>query len=480
MESTGMPGQIQVSQKTADLLRALGKEGWLTQREDLVEAKGKGSLVTYWLKPSMVNTIASGTSSGTEQRDCSSKIITNDRKFNVITSSDNTSRLVDWNVGVFRDLLLRLLASRGTSASTNMDAPIREKVVEVEGHPIDEISEILEIPRLMRKHSVDHNVENHDLKLNDMVETQLRDFIRTVAHLYKSNPFHNFEHASHVVMSTMKLLDRIRNHQQNTKMYHEIENMNQTMSLYLDPLTEFGVVFAALIHDADHLGMSNQQLIQETIPIAQLYQNKSIAEQNSIDVAWHLFMQPTFDALRHCMFTTIHDLRRFRQVVVNSVLATDIFDKDLKTFRDIRWEQVFTHSSSSSINCHSSNNEMTLQRKNAIVIEHLMQASDVVHTMQHWKVYQKWNRRLFLETYVAYQQGHTAHNPSHDWYDGELWFFDNYVLPLAKKLRTCGVFGVSSDEFFDYAVDNRAEWEKKGKDIVVGWEQEIIMNTTKW
>jgi hypothetical protein len=85
-----------------------------------------------------------------------------------------------------------------------------------------------------------------------------------------------------------------------------------------------------------------------------------------------------------------------------------------------------------------------------------------------------------LETYVAYQQGHTAHNPSHDWYDGELWFFDNYVLPLAKKLRTCGVFGVSSDEFFDYAVDNRAEWEKKGKDIVVGWEQEIIMNTTKW
>ena len=27
-----------------------------------------------------------------------------------------------------------------------------------------------------------------------------------------------------------------------------------------------------------------------------------------------------------------------------------------------------------------------------IVIEHIIQASDVSHTMQHWHVYQKWNK----------------------------------------------------------------------------------------
>lgn len=49
---------------------------------------------------------------------------------------------------------------------------------------------------------------------------------------------------------------------------------------------------------------------------------------------------------------------------------------------------------------------------------------------------------------------------------GELWFFDFYVIPLAKKLAECGVFGVSSDEYLAYAVANRDEWASKGKDIV--------------
>lgn len=39
-------------------------------------------------------------------------------------------------------------------------------------------------------------------------------------------------------------------------------------------------------------------------------------------------------------------------------------------------------------------------------------------------------------------------------------------IPLAKKLRECGVFGVSCDEFLDYATDNRTEWEAKGVELV--------------
>jgi hypothetical protein len=30
--------------------------------------------------------------------------------------------------------------------------------------------------------------------------------------------------------------------------------------------------------------------------------------------------------------------------------------------------------------------------------------------------------------------------------EGEIGFFDFYIIPLAKKLKECGVFGVSSDE----------------------------------
>jgi hypothetical protein len=95
-----------------------------------------------------------------------------------------------------------------------------------------------------------------------------------------------------------------------------------------------------------------------------------------------------------------------------------------------------------------------------------MQASDVAHTMQHWHVYQKWNRRLFDEMYTAYKAGRMEKDPSTFWYKGELGFFDNYIVPLAKKLKDCGVFGVSSEECLAYAMENRREWESKGHMIV--------------
>lgn len=52
------------------------------------------------------------------------------------------------------------------------------------------------------------------------------------------------------------------------------------------------------------------------------------------------------------------------------------------------------------------------------------------------------------------------------WYRGEIGFFDNYIVPLAKKLKDCGVFGVSSDECLTYALQNRNEWEERGQAIV--------------
>ena len=67
---------------------------------------------------------------------------------------------------------------------------------------------------------------------------------------------------------------------------------------------------------------------------------------------------------------------------------------------------------------------------------------------------------------AAFQSGRANHNPSLGWYEGELGFFDHYVIPLAKKLKDCGVFGVSSDEYLNYALENRREWAKKGEQVV--------------
>jgi hypothetical protein len=214
-----------------------------------------------------------------------------------------------------------------------------------------------------------------------------------------------------------------------------------------------------LIHDVDHRGVPNSQLVKEKTPLAEFYKGKSVAEQNSVDLAWGLLMDERFANLRRSIYTTKKGLERFRQMVVNSVMATDIFDKDLKDLRDSRWAKAFSGDIAET-------KEVARNRKATIVIEHLIQASDVSHTMQHWHVYRKWNERFFLECYQAYQDGRAATDPSENWYKGEMGFFDFYIIPLAKKLKNCGVFGKSSDEYLNYAATNRKEWELKGEEVV--------------
>jgi hypothetical protein len=78
--------------------------------------------------------------------------------------------------------------------------------------------------------------------------------------------------------------------------------------------------------------------------------------------------------------------------------------------------------------------------------------------------------------YLAYKNGRIAVDPSEGWYEGELRFFDNYVIPLARKLETCSVVGGSSDEFLQYAITNRNEWEVRGQDLVKSMVQEVGSN----
>ena len=155
-------------------------------------------------------------------------------------------------------------------------------------------------------------------------------------------------------------------------------------------------------------------------------------------------------------------------------------DKELKELRNLRWERAFSNETASvaesslssrsdgrrSAVATSSTTLDQVNRKATIVIEHVIQAADVSHTMQHWHVYRQWNERLFAELYQAWQQGRGERNPAEFWYEGEIGFFDFYIIPLSEKLRDCGVFGVTSDENLSYATANRAEWLRRGREVV--------------
>lgn len=160
---------------------------------------------------------------------------------------------------------------------------------------------------------------------------------------------------------------------------------DHTYGITSDPLTQFACVFAALVHDADHHGIPNSQLVKEKTKESIAYNNRSVAEQNSLDLTWALLMDERYADLRDTICSTQDEFNRFRQLTVNLVMATDIMDKDLKTLRNDRWDKAFHKtpekaplSSDGSV----SNDDENKNRKATIVIEHLIQASDVAHTMQ--------------------------------------------------------------------------------------------------
>ena len=485
IESTGERGKIHISQETTDLLIASGKKHWLNKRAEKVSAKGKGVLQTYWLDmragtKATGSVVSMSSASDVNPEEDAGTLLQMSRHGDddalrqatyvdypkLAKVDEKVARLVDWNVDLLRRSLKQIVARRDVAlGGEELDSPC---LATAPGSTVlEEVKEIITLPNF-NDQSSQNEVDSDSIDLGEDVKAELHDYVATIALMYRENPFHNFEHASHVTMSVVKLLSRIvapsEIQVEDNKFASSLHD--HTYGITSDPLTRFACIFSALIHDVDHVGVPNSQLIQENAAIAAIYKNKSVAEQNSVDLAWDLLMGNQYDNLRSTIYATADELKRFRQLVVNSVMATDIMDKDLKVLRNGRWDKAFNEAS-------QQNSLEAVNRKATIVIEHLIQASDVSHTMQHWHIYRKWNQRLFTEMYKAYVEGRAGTDPSEFWYKGEIGFFDFYIIPLAKKLKDCGVFGVSSYEYLDYAERNRAEWESKGQEAVEAMMEKV-------
>jgi hypothetical protein len=467
-----------VSVATANLLSAAGKEHWVTRREDMVIAKGKGAMISYWLLPKSRKGTSVSSAHSTADGQIEGSL---EKALPEAATLIKHERLINW----ITDLLfgyVRTIAATNEAMEVPRDPPDMLVYSPPDGKTcLDEVVEVIKLPKFGAEACL--NQINLDIEISPVVIEQLRDVVTTIANTYHDNPFHNFDHACHVTMSVEKFITRIVNpdideqdiianpdlDDKDLKSAEGIASIlhDYTHGINSDPLTLLAIVFSALIHDTDHRGVSNVQLCKEDEAMAALYRSKSVAEQNSLDIAWSVLMQEEYAELRATLFATRADLLRFRQAVVNIVLATDIFDKELNDLRKARWDRAF------------GDDEVGHDLRATIVIEHIMQASDVAHTMQHWHVYRKWNYKLFDELLTAYKQGRMGADPSTFWYKGELGFFDNYIIPLAKKLKDCNIFGASSDECLNFALQNRQEWETRGEAIVASMTKQIEAATLK-
>jgi class 3 adenylate cyclase len=208
IESAGMKSRVHISVEVAKLLQEHGKNTWCVKREDAAVAKsGKLDIETYWLvvgengylgpeaksnAPAKVDVIAGG-----------------NRKFGDTTLADLEAsidpkmlRLVAWNVEIMKKLLQQIIAKRNAALNkkaTAEELAAKEKLISRRTNCLDEVVEIIHLPKFDAQ-AYKHQENPNKIVIPANVVEQLRLFVTTVAAMYRDNPFHNFEHASHVTM----------------------------------------------------------------------------------------------------------------------------------------------------------------------------------------------------------------------------------------------------------------------------------------
>ncbi|GLE10969.1 hypothetical protein PINS_up023261 [Pythium insidiosum] len=133
-------------------------------------------------------------------------------------------------------------------------------------------------------------------------------FATNVANYYRSNPFHNFQHAFHVLL-TMHVMLRCE------------------CRKYFSGVEIFSMLLAALCHDVDHPGNTNDFELKTLSPMALTHNDDAVLERHHCRVTFIILNHKSSKILQH-----LDDARykRVRQLIIHCILATDMskhFDK---------------------------------------------------------------------------------------------------------------------------------------------------------
>lgn len=278
--------------------------------------------------------------------------------------------------------------------------------------------------------------------LSSNVKEQLHDYVHLIASLYnnkRDRACRSLEHAAHVIMSVVKFLHRMIPSSPDESIAPELQ------ALFLDPVTPFSCILAALVHDIEY---------HSTTRVGTPASN----EQNSLHMAWALLIQSNFSVLRQAIWGGEEtELRRFQYLWVRMVLATEVERHDMVLRRQpskIKKDSVSQR--------HLSAPRLPPAQGAMKLLEYVMQASDISHRMQHWHTYRKWTELLWHES--------ASRGREKLFYDQELQYMNEYVLPLTEQLRdawdTVRGRQHSMEDIHRAAMKLRDEWKERGQSIV--------------
>lgn len=135
-------------------------------------------------------------------------------------------------------------------------------------------------------------------------ESKLRRFLRAAQALHDSqnNAFHNFSRA----VSSLQFVFRVVESEEGRR--------------HLDEVACLAALFAGLVNNLDHPGVNNYFHTATVTPLALKYNGISVNENHHAATAFRLLLEPQNNFVS---FLSPAEFARFREMVIESILATD-------------------------------------------------------------------------------------------------------------------------------------------------------------
>eukprot|EP00605_Chrysophyceae_sp_TOSAG23-4_P001574 GSChrysophyteH1.ASY1.ANO1.1727.1 assembled CDS len=277
---------------------------------------------------------------------------------------------------------------------------------------------------------------------DDDSHRKLENLLSAVQKGYMYTPYHNFAHACHVFMNTFVLL--------------------QDSVIAFTRVERAALLFGAIVHDLEHQGVPNAQLVKEGSPLALKYSNSSVAENNSIDVALELLERPDKDIFGF----SPPESQRFSSLLRAIILATDIADREriAGLYSDLD-KAIFIPEPGWTEDPQTATPDVDSHRQLLLCL--FMKAADVGAPFQEASCSDAWAQRFYNECRNAHKTGRADAIVNDRFVPGQIGFYDSYLKHLNEVLASTGAVSTRLTDAMTTNLKNlRQSWVEDGTRIV--------------
>ncbi|XP_021345883.1 calcium/calmodulin-dependent 3',5'-cyclic nucleotide phosphodiesterase 1-like isoform X2 [Mizuhopecten yessoensis] len=204
-------------------------------------------------------------------------------------------------------------------------------------------------------------LQKYDLISKFKISTSVLDsFLLAIEQGYSKykNPYHNLLHGAdvaqtvHFVLSQSKLAD------------------------WLTDLEVFATIIAALIHDYEHTGTTNNFHIMTGSEVAILYNDRAVLENHHISASFRMMKTDECNIVANL---SREEFREFRNLVIDMVLATDM---------SFHFQQIKNMKNLMAM-------PENIDKSKALSL--VLHCADISHPAKDWSIHQRWTELLLEE-----------------------------------------------------------------------------------